>query len=558
MKRVILLALLMANMSYAQNTDPTLHTGTGKAWNLSHKLIENGKSDLKRARKLKDREKEAKALNNMGLGFDYLCSYDEALDYYLKALRIYEEVDQQKGIAKLFNHIGMIYKRLKNHDKALEYYQRALNIYQRIGDEKGIANALTYIGNIHYHFLNYDKALDYFYKSLRLYERIGDKKGITFPLNNTGTIYRKTGELEKALEYFSKSFEMSKQSDDDWGIANTSNNMGELHTALGNYEEALSYLGNAEKLSKKIKARDVLQDSYEYMAGLYRKKGDTLKYLEYYKLYADTKDMIFSERTNNNIARLQTKFEVEKKEMENKILRLKVDKQSIIIYASIFVLLIVLSFTYFIMKEKKKSEKLLLNILPVRVAQDLKKTGKTDPVAFTDVTVCFADLVGFTKISSNVEPKELIDELNDIFTAFDSIIEKNRCERIKTIGDAYLAVCGMPQENENHAENILKSAIEIVQHLEERNQKSKIKWNVRIGIHTGKVVGGVVGVKKYIYDVFGDTINTANRMESSSEPMKINVSEATHGILKNRFHFTPREEVEVKGKGRMKMYFADP
>jgi len=211
-----------------------------------------------------------------------------------------------------------------------------------------------------------------------------------------------------------------------------------------------------------------------------------------------------------------------------------------------------------ITKEKEKSDKLLLNILPVRVANDLKENGKTEPVAFDNVTVFFSDIVGFTKISSQLETSVLINELNSIFTAFDNIIEQHQCERIKTIGDAYLAVCGMPEINPNHTENIINAAIEILEYLAKRNQKiGGIKWEVRIGIHTGKVIGGVVGVKKYIYDVFGDTINTASRMESNSEPMKINISETTYQIVKDKFKATARDSLSVKGKGNMNMYFID-
>jgi class 3 adenylate cyclase len=207
--------------------------------------------------------------------------------------------------------------------------------------------------------------------------------------------------------------------------------------------------------------------------------------------------------------------------------------------------------------EKEKTEQLLLNTLPLKVVNDLKANGKTEPENFEDVTVYFSDIVGFTKISSQLEPAKLIHELNDIFTAFDDIMERNHCERIKTIGDAYLAVCGMPERNPNHAYHMSKAALEIREFLKERNKGSEIEWKIRIGLHSGKVVGGVVGVKKYIYDVFGDTINTSSRMESNSEAMKINISEVTHSLIKNKFSFTEREPMEIKGKGLMKMYFLD-
>lgn len=208
-------------------------------------------------------------------------------------------------------------------------------------------------------------------------------------------------------------------------------------------------------------------------------------------------------------------------------------------------------------EEKEKTEQLLLNTLPLKVVNDLKMNGKTEPESFEEVTVYFSDIVGFTNISTSLEPSVLIGQLNDIFTAFDNIMEKHHCERIKTIGDAYLAVCGMPERHENHAENMAKAALEIRQFLNERNEQNPIQWKIRIGLHSGKVVGGVVGVKKYIYDVFGDTINTTSRMESNSEPMRINVSETTYRLLQGKFTFTPRDPMEIKGKGLMRMYFLE-
>ncbi|MEZ5083375.1 MAG: adenylate/guanylate cyclase domain-containing protein [Bacteroidales bacterium] len=207
--------------------------------------------------------------------------------------------------------------------------------------------------------------------------------------------------------------------------------------------------------------------------------------------------------------------------------------------------------------EKEKTEELLLNTLPLKVVNELKQNGKSEPESFEDVTVYFSDIVGFTSISSKLDPKVLIGELNEIFTGFDDIMEKHECERIKTIGDAYLAVSGMPERNKNHAENMVNAAMEIRQFLAERNKSSNINWQVRIGIHTGKVVGGIVGVKKYIYDVFGDAINTTSRMESNSEPNQINVSETTYLLLKGKFKFFARKPMEIKGKGEMRMYFLE-
>lgn len=207
--------------------------------------------------------------------------------------------------------------------------------------------------------------------------------------------------------------------------------------------------------------------------------------------------------------------------------------------------------------EKNKSEKLLLNVLPLKVAAELKEFGKSEPQLFENVSVFFSDMVSFTALSTKIEPKRLISELNEIFTAFDEIMDNNACERIKTIGDAYLAVCGMPMPNKNHALHLATAATEILRYLRQRNESTELQWQVRIGIHSGSLVGGIVGIKKYIYDVFGDTINTASRMESNSGPMKINVSEITRNLLGDRFRFMDRGEIDVKGKGTMKMYFME-
>ncbi len=206
--------------------------------------------------------------------------------------------------------------------------------------------------------------------------------------------------------------------------------------------------------------------------------------------------------------------------------------------------------------EKQKTDKLLLNILPVRVARELKDTGKTTPEVFENATVMFTDIVEFTNTVSDIEPHTIIEELNDIFTNFDRIIKHNGCERIKTIGDGYMAVSGMQRETD-HAYKMLKSAMEILDYIQVRATNSKYRWRLRVGIHSGKIVGGVVGTEKYIYDVFGDTINTASRMEVNSLPMKINISDTTFNLIKNRYKCTGREPLDVKGKGMMKMFFVE-
>ncbi|MFT4523418.1 MAG: class 3 adenylate cyclase [Bacteroidia bacterium] len=208
--------------------------------------------------------------------------------------------------------------------------------------------------------------------------------------------------------------------------------------------------------------------------------------------------------------------------------------------------------------EKAKSDKLLLNILPAEVAEELKNSGKAKAKSFKNVTVLFTDFVNFTSISENLTPEQLVVEIDTCFKAFDNIIENNGLEKIKTIGDAYLAVGGLPNDDPNHGFNAVKAAIEIRNFIKERESEKDAKLKgIRIGLHSGPVVAGIVGVKKFAYDIWGDTVNTAARMEQQSETGKVNISGATYSEVKDKMECTYRGKVEAKNKGKIDMYFVD-
>ncbi|MBF0410794.1 MAG: adenylate/guanylate cyclase domain-containing protein [Candidatus Riflebacteria bacterium] len=215
---------------------------------------------------------------------------------------------------------------------------------------------------------------------------------------------------------------------------------------------------------------------------------------------------------------------------------------------------------YFLLRlqtEQEKSEALLLNVLPEAIARRLKKSDETIADKYSEVTILFADLVGFTQMSGGKTPDSVVVLLNKVFSSFDRLSEKYKLEKIKTIGDAYMVVGGLPEKNSNHAEHICNMALEMRSEIQNLAQNTGEPLKIRIGINSGQVVAGVIGIKKFIFDLWGDAVNVASRMESSGIENRIQVTEETRNILCDKFNFTERGFIEIKGKGPMKTYFLE-
>jgi len=211
--------------------------------------------------------------------------------------------------------------------------------------------------------------------------------------------------------------------------------------------------------------------------------------------------------------------------------------------------------------ELQRSEQLLLNILPYETAQELKMSGKAVARYYPDITVMFTDFKGFTHIAEKLSPEQLVQEIDEFFTAFDLIMEKNGIEKIKTIGDAYMAASGLPAINDTHALDMVNAAVDIIEYMEVQKQirisEGRPVFDIRIGIHTGPVVAGIVGHKKFAYDIWGDAVNLASRMESSGEAGQINISQCTYDRISSNYSCIFRGEIEAKNKGKVGMYFVN-
>jgi len=205
--------------------------------------------------------------------------------------------------------------------------------------------------------------------------------------------------------------------------------------------------------------------------------------------------------------------------------------------------------------EKEKSDNLLQNILPIPIIRELKEKGIIVPRFYESVTLLFTDFEDFTTLASSMPPEELVTELNDIFKSFDLLINKYGLEKLKTIGDSYMAGGGFPIESNDHAVNIVKAALEMNEVILERNKNSKHKWMMRVGAHSGNIVAGVVGKIKYTYDVWGNTVNLASKMERHSIPGKVNITSATYELIKDEIDCEYRGSTEIPGNGNVDMYF---
>jgi class 3 adenylate cyclase len=399
-------------------------------------------------------------------------------------------------------------------------------------------------------------------------------------LKNIGKVHLLNGDLDQAVKYLNDAFETAKGNNQQLVEVQSLIILGNAYREY-DYPKAIETFEEAESIAKEMEIIDELRDIYEGMYQTYGAMGDYANAYKYQELYIDQKDLVFNLETDDKIRGLQFDFDLQKKEdeidlleKEAQIQELQEKRQKTVTWAiSILLFFIGLlalgqyrryKFTKetnrIIEAEKNRSDNLLLNILPEETARELKDHGKVKAKRFEEVTVLFTDFVGFTSYSQNLEPEELVNSVDHYFSKFDQIVDKYGLEKIKTIGDAYMCAGGLPEPDESHVSKIIEVAFEFIRFLEESKKETGEEittFDVRIGLNTGPVVAGVVGTKKFAYDIWGDTVNVASRMESNSKPGRINVSENTYQLIKDTYDCEYRGEIEVKNKGKMKMYFVN-
>ena len=553
--------------------------------------LKNYSVSLKINEEIGQKKNIASAYNNIGNIYKQQGNYPEALKQYSTALKISEELMDKKSIAGAYLNMGTIHYFQGNYPEALENYSASLKINEELGQKQGIASAYSNIGNIYRKQGKYPEALENFSGVLKISEESGDKQGIASSYNNIGNVYEKQGNYPEALKEYFAALKISEELGDKNNIAGFYLNIGIIYFKQEKYDDASLYLNNALSLSKEIGVLETTKESYSGLSELNIARGNYKQALEHYQLYIDARDSLVNKENTRKIVQQQMQYEFDKKESAIKAEQEKKDAKAQKElqmqkwvrngFIAGFATVLLFAFIFFRQRnrisrekkiseeerrkaddEKKRSEELLLNILPYEVAEELKSTGISKAKTYSMVSVMFTDFKDFTRVSEKVSAELLVSEIHDCFSAFDRILEKYKIEKIKTIGDAYMCASGLPVLNYTHATDLIDAAMEIRNFMLTRKivkeAKGEIAFELRIGINTGAVVAGIVGVKKYAYDIWGDTVNIAARMEQNSEAGKINISGSTYLLVKDKFKCIYRGKIAAKNKGEVEMYFVEP
>ena len=515
------------------------------------------------------------ALTNIAFIYTNRGMTGPGLEYNFKSLRLREDINDAHGVAESLNNIAFAYGQQGDTAKALEYYERSAAGYQAINDTGGVAYTIVNRAQIYVRQRNDSMALKLYLQARQTLSVMPDQsRGYGTCLSSIGMIYLRAKNYDECLRYLRMSLAVREQAVDLAGMASSCANIGRLYKAMNERDSAFYYAQRAYDLARKVHSSSAIISSAELLSTLYADDGNHSKALEFYRIYINSRDSVRNEENSRNMMRQQMGYEYGKKsaadslnfEREREVGEVKLSRQrgyTIGGFSALAIVGLLLVFVYRqrnrIASEKKRSDELLLNILPAETAEELKATGTAKTKNYDSVTVMFTDFKNFTKTAEQLSAEDLVALINLCYAEFDRIISRHRLEKIKTIGDSYMCAGGLPVANETHAEDAVAAALEMIvfirKHNEERKRNNLPFFDIRIGLHTGQVVAGIVGIKKFAYDIWGDTVNIASRMESSGEPDRINISESTYLLVKDKFHCEYRGKVQAKNKGEIDMYF---
>ncbi len=579
--------------------------------------LEDLLASLKIREALKDTIRMARASYNIGRVHEAMGNYSEALDYLFDHLLISETLADDYEVANAHDLLGNVKLELERFDEALGHHQRALQLRRALGDQWELAIAYLNRGN------SYDATAEYELQQQRLervpqlfrqaradyraardlYQSLEDSTGLSACYNNIGLLHKNWGsyyldrevvdsarqQLDSALYWLSQSLDLRRLTGDRHGTMEVYNGIGDVRRRQGRWSEALDYVERYYALAQELGDPKFIQKAYKDFSRVYEKQGRYQLAYQYRKRYDELRYQRLSEdRVKLNLRRealfgdLRKQIEIERQRSEIQVRDAELAQASLRQWALLggaagLLLLALLLYNRYRLKsranrelseknqiierEQRRSEDLLLNILPAATARELKERGKAEAQHYASVSVLFTDFKSFTQVAEILPAEELVAELDECFRAFDRITAAHGVEKIKTIGDAYMGAAGLPQVDERHAEHLVAAALEMQAFMQEygaeRRREGRPAFEARIGIHSGPVVAGIVGSRKFAYDIWGDTVNTAARMESSGAVGRVNISAATYRLVKDRFVCSPRGRVAAKNKGEIEMYYVE-
>ncbi len=538
---------------------------------------------------LRDTQKIARAHYNIAGAQQEMGLYLEAQDALMNARSVFLASKNREGTAKVYIQLGHLSFEMERYDTALVWYKRALKLHKQLDDPGRYAKTLTDIGNALDELNMPDSALIYYKQALDIWKGLEDLLGQAQVYTNMGDAYKHINDYVQALRYLQIAEEICLSLNNEQILMEVYNVMGDVHGRANRLNLALEYTQIYYKIAQEAGDEKYIQSAYKDFAEVYAQMGDFKKAYHWRVLYDELRYKRMNLRVGVAFNRREELFADEKKkeEIERQRQELRVrdaelasaQTRQLALLGGAVALLLLAALLYnrnrirtranrelaakndAIQRERERADKLLKNILPEKTAEELKRHNSVQPVRYESVTVMFTDFKGFTQIAERVTPEELIQSLDECFRLFDSIIEKYGLEKIKTLGDAYMCAGGVPTANNTHPLDTVNAAFDMLHELaalsRRRAAEGKPVFEMRIGIHTGPVVAGVVGSHKFAYDIWGDTVNTAARLEQGGEPGKINISETTYQRVRHVFNCTFRGKLAAKNKGEIEMYFVE-
>ncbi|MBO3117685.1 adenylate/guanylate cyclase domain-containing protein [Winogradskyella sp. DF17] len=497
-----------------------------------------------------------------------------ALQTYLEGVKIADSSKKQELLGASYIAIAGVYSVMDNKENTIGYYRKAIKVLEDLPNKLVYASALENLGDEYNLNLGQpDSALYYFEQSGKIFNELNNKLGIAYNLGNKGLAYAQKRQTKLAESNINEAMVLLAELGDYYAISSYLAYMSDIFLVKGDYDTANFYAQNSLDMAQQNGLKDQISEAYLKLSEIAEAKTENGLALDLYKSHIRYRDSVKNITVAQKLAKQTREAELQKKQNLLDLSAEREKKQQVIVLATAICLLLIglLAFglyrrTIFISKSKKlieaernRSDELLLNILPEQTANELKLSGKVDAKRYEEVTILFSDFKGFTSYSEKLTPEKVVKTIGFYFSEFDKIIEKYNLEKIKTIGDAYMCASGLPRPNKNHAYDIASAALEMIDFINsvKSNGSEDFNFDIRIGINSGPVVAGVVGTKKFAYDIWGDAVNIASRMESSSQINKINISEATYTKIKDHFECEYRGELDVKNKGQLRMYFVN-